>query len=114
MFTAWTLNALWQFVASSASVASLIGASAVAVAVLEPPLVSRFVPHLRIFAVYTAIAAFSYSSIAGKFYHDGLTVKQAEWDAAVRAQGKKVDGAVRDSQHDVSTGVRDPYDRDDN
>ena len=114
MFSAWTLYSLWQLVAGLFSVANIIGIAAVAVAVLEPPIVSSFVPHLRTFAIYVAIAAFSFSAIAGKYYHDGLVVKQAEWDAAVRAQVKKVDGAVDHARDDVSGGVRDPYDRDDN
>ncbi|MGE0677758.1 hypothetical protein [Pseudolabrys sp.] len=108
----WTLGAFWNFIWGWSSIANLIGLAAVAIAVLLPPWVARFVPNLRTVAVCVAIGAFSFSVVAGKYYNDGLKYKQAEWDRAEKAQAKKVDGAVSGSRSDVSHGVRDPYDRD--
>ena len=113
----WTLNAAWHFIASSATLATLIGCGAVAVAVLEPAIVARFIPHLRTFAIYTAIAAFSYTSIAGKFYNDGIAVKQAEWNAAIASEAIAGEKARTDAESTVRNeppdGVRnDPRNRD--
>lgn len=102
MLDGWTLNALWQFVFSSASVANLIGAGAVAVAILTPPLVAAFIPNLRVVAICVAAAAFSYSSVAGKFYHDGLVVKQAEWDASLKVEATRGEAIHEDAVRDVA------------
>lgn len=116
MMYGWTPHALWEFVLSSASLATLIGAGAVAVAVLTPPLIAAFIPNLRMVAICVAVGAFSYSTVAGKFYHDGLAVKQAEWDAAKAQEAKNGEAARAGAEHDVAVdpdGMRnDPRNRD--
>lgn len=117
MFGAWTLSALGNLLLSSFSIATLIGAGAVAVAVLTPPGLARFIPNLRLTAICVALAAFSYSSVAGKFYHDGLSVKQAEWDAALGREAESgeqiLDDALRDAASDTPDSVRaNPWNRD--
>ena len=86
MFGAWTFGHIWNLLFGSFSLATMIGMAAVAVAVLSPPFLSALIPKLRWIAVYVAIGAFTYSFVAGKFYHDGLTAKQSEWDAALARQ----------------------------
>lgn len=82
---AWSWWSLWQFVTGLASVGTLIGFVAAAVAILMPPLLVRLVPNLRTLAVITAVAAFSFTAIAAKFYGDGLAVQLARWDEAKEA-----------------------------
>lgn len=110
------LDSLWHFVFSSASLGTIIGCAAVAVAVLLPPALTVFVPQLRLYAIIAAVVAFSFTSIAGKFYHDGLAVKQAQWDAAVKKTEAVSDKARTDAERSIDAspdgGVRDSYDRD--
>lgn len=75
-------QAAWHFIASSASVATLIGCGALAVAILEPKFLDA-ITDLRKWAIVVAAVAFSYTAIAGKFYNDGLREKQREWNAAL-------------------------------
>jgi hypothetical protein len=93
----WTIHALWKFVESSASVATLIGCGALAVAILEPTILARYT-DLRKWALAVAAVAFSYVFIGGYFYHLGLAEKQAEWDRALVQEvenGKKaLDDAI--------------------
>ena len=72
----------WGFIASSASIATLIGCGAVAVAILLPKPFD-FITDLRKWAVVVAVVAFSFTAIAGKFYHDGLAEKQRQWNVAL-------------------------------
>ena len=113
----WTPYALWHFIASSASLATLIGCGAVAVAVLTPPLIARFIPNLRVVALCVAAAAFYSSFVAGKFYYAGLKVKQTEWDRAVDAEVDNGEAARSDAESTVRAlppdSVRnDPWNRD--
>jgi hypothetical protein len=75
-------HSLAGFVLSSASISVLIGIAATAVAILEPKFLDA-ITDLRKWAIAVACVAFAYTAIAGKFYHDGLAEKQAEWDAAL-------------------------------
>ncbi len=99
----WTLFAIWHFLFSWATVANLIGSGAVAVAVFLPNIISAIVPHLRTLAIYVAIAAFSFSSVAGKFYNDGLVVKQTEWNRALAAETKQGKKDLSDAKRDVDS-----------
>lgn len=117
MFGAWTFWSLWNLLLSSFSVATLIGAGAVAVAILAPPRLARFIPNLRLTAIIVAAAAFSYSSVAGKFYHDGLSAKQSEWDAALAHEAKNGDQILEDAKRDAARDTpdsvrRNPWNRD--
>jgi hypothetical protein len=118
----WTFNAAWHLLASTFSIATLVGVGAVFIAVLTPAIpqfwpLTKIGSHLRAFAIYVAIGAFSYSTVAGKFYHDGLAVKQAEWDAAKDAEAKNGERARSDAQRDIRDDTpddvrRDPRNRD--
>jgi hypothetical protein len=81
--TAWTFAAFWNLATGLFSVSILIGCGALAIAIFTPPLIARFVPNLRTTALLVAAGAFSFSAVAGKYYHDGLAAKQAEWDRAL-------------------------------
>lgn len=113
----WGFSVVWGLLFSSFSVAILIGIGAVAVAILTPPIIARFIPNLRVTAIYVAIGAFSYSFVAGKFYNDGVSAKQSEWDASlakeVRDGEKILEDAKRDAGSDTPDSVRnDPWNRD--
>lgn len=114
----WTLHAVWEFIASSASLSTMIGCGAIAVAVLLPKQLD-WITDLRKWAVCVAVVAFSYSFVAGKFYHDGLAVKQAEWDAALAREAAQGEKARNDAVNSVGPlpsdrGMfrGDPYNRD--
>lgn len=109
------LDSLWHFVFSSASLGTIIGCVAVAIAILLPPALTVFLPQLRLYAIIVAVAAFSFTSIAGKFYHDGLAVKQAQWDAALKSTLDDGTKARRDAESDAAAGkLRDNRDNRDN
>jgi hypothetical protein len=117
MFGAWTFANIWNLVFSSFSLATLIGIAAAAAAVLTPPVLSALIPNLRWIAVYVALGAFTYTYVAGKFYHDGLTAKQSEWDAALAREAVNGETARTDAERSVARdtpdGVRkDPRNRD--
>lgn len=80
------LAEIWHFVLGWPAADVLVGAAAVAIAVLEPPLIAALIPDLRKWAIAVAVVAFTFLSISGKYYHDGIAVKQAEWDAALAAE----------------------------
>lgn len=117
MFGAWSIYAAWQFIFGWAGFAILIGVSAVAVAIMTPPAIARFIPNLRMTAIIVAITAFSFTTIAGKYYADGLDVKQSEWDQALGREAdngnKARSDAVRTLRDEPPDGVRlDPRNRD--
>jgi hypothetical protein len=96
----WGFNSAWHYIASSASVATLIGAAAVAVAVLLPkPL--DFVTDLRKWAVVVAVCAFGYSFTYGKGYSDALGVKQSEWNSALVHETSDGEKARTDAERTV-------------
>lgn len=116
MFFGWTFNTIWEFIASSASIATLIGCAATAVAVLEPKFIDA-ITDLRKWAIVVAVIAFSYTAVAGKFYNDGIAVKQAEWDRAISAEAETGEKARSDAESTVRAeppdGMRnDPRNRD--
>lgn len=113
----WSLDSIWHLLFSSFSIANLIGLGAIAVAILTPSLIAAFIPNLRVVAICVAALAFSYSSVAGKFYHDGLVQKQAEWDRAIAAETVNGNKARTDAEHSVraeppSSVRNDPRNRD--
>lgn len=94
------LDSLWHFVISSASLGTLVGAAATLVAVFLPKPFDR-ITDLRKWAIVVACIAFSFTAIAGKFFHDGLTVKQAQWDAALDREASKGEKARDDAARTV-------------
>lgn len=112
----WTFNTIWHFIASSASAATIVGGIAVTVAVLLPKQLD-FITDLRKWAIVVAVIAFSYTAIAGKFYNDGLAVKQTEWDSAIDVEADNGEQARTDAESAVralpADGMRnDPRNRD--
>jgi hypothetical protein len=107
MLGAWTSANIWNLLLGSFSLATLIGMAAAAVAVLSPPFLSALIPNLRWIAVYVALGAFSYSFVAGKFYHDGLTAEQSEWDAALAREAVDGEKARRDAERSVARDTPD-------
>lgn len=77
------IQSLWHFLFGWPSLAIIIGVISVAIAVLEPAWVAKFIPDLRKTAIAVAIVAFTFTSIAGKYYNDGLTEKKRQWDEAI-------------------------------
>lgn len=80
------LSEIWHFLFGWPAVDILIGAACVAIAVLEPPIIATIIPDLRKWAIAGAVVAFTFLTISGKFYHDGIAFKQAEWDSALAKQ----------------------------
>lgn len=116
MFGAWTFDAVWQLVISTFSIANVIGIAAVAVAVLMPAWLGA-ITDLRKWAIVVAVIAFGYSAVFTKGVDYGLSIKQAEWDAAVKASIAKSKDARTDAERDVSRDVpslvpNDIYNRD--
>lgn len=118
MFGAWTLNAVWQLIVSSFSITNLIGIGAVAVAVSMPTL-PKWLPfsNLRQWAILVAVVAFGYSAVLTKGVDYGLSIKQAEWDAAVKSSIEKSKVARTDAERDLPRDVpselsNDIYNRD--
>lgn len=110
------LNSLWNFIWSSASLGTIIGSCAAAVAIFLPKPFD-FITDLRKWAIVVAVIAFSFTAVAGKFYNDGLRVKQAQWDAALAKQigigAKARSDAERTVDDAGSSGLpNDKYDRD--
>lgn len=79
------IESLWHFVFGWPAVDILVGVVALVIAALEPPIVAAIVPDLRKWAIAVAVVAFTFLSISGKFYHDGLAEKQRQWDEALAA-----------------------------
>lgn len=94
------LDSLWHFILSSASIATLVGAGAVLIAIFEPKQLDA-ITDLRKWAIVVAVLAFSYTSIAGKFYNDGLGVKQQQWDDALSREIENGDAARSDAERTV-------------
>jgi len=110
-------DSLWHFILSSASIWTIGGCIAVAIAVLMPPVLTAILPQLRTYAIAAAVVCFTITSIAGKFYHDGLSVKQAQWDAANKKTDAKAVKARTDAEQSVDRADpermrNDGYDRD--
>jgi hypothetical protein len=112
MVQAW-FDSIWHFILSSASISTLVGIAATAVAVLMPSWLSA-ITDLRKWAIVVAVIAFAHTAVAAKFYKEGLDVKQAQWDAAVQAALNASNEARSAAERDISNGVRDPRDRPDN
>lgn len=103
------LASLWHFVFGWPAVTVLVGMGATAVAILEPKQLDA-ITDLRKWAICVAVVAFSLTVIAGKFYDDGLTEKQRQWDAALAKEAvsgaKILDDARRDARADTPDSLR--------
>lgn len=96
------LNSAWNFVASSASIGTVVGCIAVAAAVFSQNIIVKFaIPDLRKWAVLVAVLAFGYTTILGKGYVHGLAVKQSQWDASLAAEAIAGDTARSDAVRTV-------------
>jgi hypothetical protein len=82
MFGAWSIISAWHLFWSTATLATLIGCGAAAVAILLPPALSA-ITDLRKWAIVVVVCAFGYGFTYSKGYSDGLAVKQAEWDSGL-------------------------------
>lgn len=113
------MSAIFHLIFGWFGIATLIGIAAVLVAVFSvwigamlPGPLTFLTAHLRHYAILVTIAAFSFTSVAGKFYNDGLKFKQAQWDAAKAAALKIGNDAHSGAERDVDGGLRDPRDTD--
>lgn len=92
------LHAIWGYVASWATVDILVGAAAVAVAVLLPKQLD-FITDLRKWAICVAVVAFTLAGAIAHGYKLGRAEVKAEWDAALVKEGDRgeadLDDAVR-------------------
>lgn len=102
MVDVWTWWTAFKFAMSSASLATLIGVGAVAVAIFTPPILARFIPHLRMTAIYVAAGAFAYTFVAGHFYHAGLRDKAAEWQAGLAREAQGGEKARSDAERVIA------------
>lgn len=95
------IDAIWHLVLSSASVSTLIGGIAVAIAVLLPKQLD-FITDLRKWAIVVAVIAFGYSAVYSRGYVHGLSIKQAQWDAAVTKEVDAGEQARIDAERTVT------------
>ena len=93
----FALADIWHFLFGWASIAILVGIGATALALLEPAPVAVLIPDLRKWAIAVAVVAFSFTLISGKYYDDGLTEKQSQWDAAAKQEIVNGDKARADA-----------------
>lgn len=94
------LDSLWHFVVSAASIFTIIGVAATLIAVFLPKPFD-WITDLRKWAIVVAVIAFSFTAIAGKFFNDGLNVKQAQWEAAVAAEAVTGDSIGAEAERSV-------------
>jgi hypothetical protein len=99
MIMLW-LQSWVSFILSSASITTLIGGAAVAVAILLPKQLD-FITDLRKWAIVVAVVALSYTTVAGKFYHEGLAEKQRQWDNALLQEAANGEEARADAERTV-------------
>ena len=116
MIAIWAAD-VWHFLFGWASVAILVGIGAIVIAALEPPIIAALIPDLRKWAIAVAVVAFSLTTIAGKYYDDGLSEKQHQWDAATAQEavnGEKARAAAVGSvtAESPSSVRNDPRNRD--
>lgn len=104
------LSEIWHFFFGWPGVDVLVGIAAAAVAVLEPAFIAVLIPDLRKWAIGVAILAFSLTAISGKFFNDGIAVKQAEWDTALAREvgdgAKILSDAERAARNDTPDSLR--------
>lgn len=79
------------------SLSILVGIGALVIATLEPPIIAAIIPDLRKWSIAVAVVAFSLTSIAGKYYDDGIKERQSQWDAAVAKEAVNGDKARTDA-----------------
>lgn len=100
----------WHFVFGWAGLDILVGAAAVAIAVLEPPIIAAIIPDLRKWAIAAAVVAFTCTGLIAYGYKNGIDEKQAEWDraksATIEHTEKVRDSAVRRVARKPSRWVR--------
>jgi hypothetical protein len=77
-----TLESIGHFFLGWPSVSVIVGIVALVIATLEPPVIAAVIPDLRKWAIAVAVVALSLTTIAGKYYDDGLAEKQRQWNAA--------------------------------
>lgn len=95
----------------------IVGIVALVIATLEPPFLATIIPDLRRTMIAVAAVAFAFTAISGKYYNDGLSEKQRQWNAAVSqeaANGEKDRAnAVATVRAEPSSSVRnDRFNRD--
>jgi hypothetical protein len=98
------LQLAWHFLFGWAGVDMLIGFAAVAVAVLEPPIVAAIIPDLRKWAICVAIVAFTLMGAIAYGYKSGSDEKQRQWDAALVREfdvGEKARASAEHSMPDT-------------
>jgi hypothetical protein len=100
MFGAWSLYSAWSLFWSSATLGTLIGCGAVAVAVLMPPALAA-ITDLRKWAIVVAVIAFGYSATFTRGMNHGLAVKQSEWDSALVKETRDGETARTDADRTV-------------
>ena len=113
------LHVVWNYLFGWAGVDILIGFAAVAVAVLTPAFITKFIPDLRKWAIAAAVVAFTLAGAIAHGYKLGRAELRAEWDAALAREadrGEKArDNAVRrvgPESSDRSLFRGDPFNRD--
>lgn len=111
------LESVGHFFLGWPSLAVIVGIVALVIATLEPAGLAAIVPDLRKTMIFVAVVAFTFTAISGKYYNDGLSEKQRQWDAAVAQEavnGEKARAAaVASVTAELPSSVRnDPFNRD--
>jgi hypothetical protein len=65
------------------SVSVIVGIVALVIATLEPAIIAKIIPDLRRTMIAVAVIAFTFTAISGKYYNDGLSEKQRQWNAEI-------------------------------
>ncbi len=96
----WLIETIWHFVWGWAGVDMIVGAAALAVAVLLPKQLD-FITDLRKWAIGVAVVAFTFTGLIAHGYKNGLDEKQRQWDAALAREAVNGETARSDSERAV-------------
>lgn len=94
------LHAVWNYLFGWAGLDFIVGAIAVAIAILEPKQLDA-ITDLRKWAIGVAVVAFTFMGIEAHGYKLGIDEKQHQWDAALAREAANGEKARSDAERDI-------------
>lgn len=101
------LQALWHFLFGWAGVDILIGIAAVALAILEPPLVAALIPDLRKWAICTAVVAFTLTAWGAYEYRNGFNERDRQLLGQLAKEARDGSQILTDAERDARADTPD-------